>query len=280
MLSRNSHRPKSASAAQAWKCRGAGGIPDAPRPALPPRRQDAVSVAGGLHGRPGVRQGPGVPEQFSERVPGQVLHEHGERIRDIRMCFIGDSFVQGIGDPEYRGWVGRVLQATRGEITAFNLGIRRDTSEDVLRRCWREVEPRILPGADNRLVVSFGSNDMVEEDGRVRVAPSRCLDNLAALLDESEHRSIAALVVGPPPVIDAGQGHLRRTSELAEEMAAACRSRQVPCIATTRALAGDPTWTQEALAGDGAHPGSGGYDALAGIVLAGPWHAWLGLPGR
>ena len=75
------------------------------------------------------------------------------------MCFIGDSFVQGIGDPEYRGWVGRVLAATRDDVTAFNLGIRRNTSEDVLRRCWHEVLPRTLPEADNRLVISFGSND-------------------------------------------------------------------------------------------------------------------------
>lgn len=66
---------------------------------------------------------------------------------DLRICFIGDSFVQGIGDPEYRGWVGRVLTATDPGITAFNLGIRRNTSTDVLRRCWREVEPRVLPGS-------------------------------------------------------------------------------------------------------------------------------------
>lgn len=193
----------------------------------------------------------------------------------IRICFIGDSFVQGIGDPEHRGWVGRVLQATPGDVTGFNLGIRRNTSEDVLRRCWQEVEPRTLPGTDNRLVISFGSNDMVEEDGKVRVDPARCLDNLASLLAESKHRSIAALVVGPPPVIDAGEGHLRRTLELADEMAALCHSRQVPFIATTQALADNPTWTSEALAGDGAHPGSAGYQRLADIVLAGPWREWI-----
>jgi lysophospholipase L1-like esterase len=200
--------------------------------------------------------------------------------RDLRICFIGDSFVQGIGDPEYRGWVGRVLQATGGEVTAFNLGIRRNTSEDVLRRCWQEVAPRALPGADNRLVVSVGSNDMVEEDGKVRVAPARCLANLAALLDGSEQRAIAALVTGPPPVVGAGAGHLRRTIQLAEEMAVLCRSRRVPFIATTQALAKDPVWTEEALAGDGAHPGSGGYQQLADLVLVGAWQEWIAHPNR
>ncbi|GAB2741420.1 hypothetical protein GCM10010442_72130 [Kitasatospora kifunensis] len=196
------------------------------------------------------------------------------------MCFIGDSFVQGVGDPEYRGWVGRVLQATRGTVTAFNLGIRRNTSADVLRRCWQEVGPRTLPDADNRLVISFGSNDTITEDDRTRVDPARSLENLAALLDESEHRAVAALVVGPPPVIDAGEGHLRRTLRLADEMGALCRARRVPFIATTQALADDPGWTGEALAGDGAHPGRAGYQRLADLVLAGPWHEWIGQPDR
>lgn len=196
-------------------------------------------------------------------------------IGDIRVCFIGDSFVQGIGDPEHRGWVGRVLEATGTDITAFNLGIRRDTSEDVLRRCWREVLPRTLPGADNRLVVSFGSNDTVREDGAVRVAPARCLDNLASILDQARRRAVTPLVVGPPPVVDAGEEHLRRTARLADEMAALCRSHRVPFVRTTLALAQDPVWTREAMAGDGAHPGSGGYRRLADLVLADQWHQWL-----
>ncbi|MGW1377453.1 GDSL-type esterase/lipase family protein [Streptomyces sp. NPDC002446] len=197
---------------------------------------------------------------------------------DMRICFIGDSFVQGIGDPEHRGWVGRVLAATAGDLTAFNLGIRRNTSEDVLRRCWQEVLPRTLPGADNRLVVSFGSNDAIRENGAVRVDPARCLDNLASILEEARRRAIASLVVGPPPVIDAGEQHLRRTTELADEMTALCRSRHIPFIGTTLALADDPVWIREALAGDGAHPGGGGYQRLADLVLTGRWHEWITEP--
>jgi lysophospholipase L1-like esterase len=204
----------------------------------------------------------------------------GRMSRDLRICFIGDSFVQGIGDEKYRGWVGRVLEATPGHITFFNLGIRRNTSEDVLRRCWPEVLPRTLPDADNRLVISFGSNDSIEEDGKVRVDPARCLDNLASILDESQRRAIAPLVVGPPPVIDAGEQHLQRTARLAAEMAALCQSRHVQFIATTQDLAKDPTWTQSAMAGDGAHPGSGGYQRLADLILASQWHEWIARPGR
>ncbi|MGF0316251.1 GDSL-type esterase/lipase family protein [Nocardia fluminea] len=197
---------------------------------------------------------------------------------DLRICFIGDSFVQGIGDPEYRGWVGRVLAASGPGITAFNLGIRRNTSADVLRRCWREVEPRVLPDTDNRLVISFGSNDAVVEDGNVRVDRGQCLENLATLLSESRARAIHPLVIGPPPVIDGGAEHLRRTAELAGDMAELCGSREVPFIATTRQLAEDSIWTREAVAGDGAHPSSGGYQRLAELILGDRWHSWIARP--
>ncbi|MFE6922263.1 GDSL-type esterase/lipase family protein [Nocardia sp. NPDC057663] len=199
---------------------------------------------------------------------------------NLRIFFLGDSFVQGIGDPEYRGWAGRVLAETGTGMTAFNLGVRRNTSDDVLRRCWTEIETRIAPDADHRLVLSFGSNDAVEQDGVVRVDPDRCLANLATILDGARHRAIAPLIVGPPPVVDAGETHLRRTTTLAERMAALCRTHDVPFIATTTTLAEDPTWRAEALAGDGAHPGSGGYRRLADIVLVGGWHEWIAQPRR
>ncbi|MFD0331497.1 GDSL-type esterase/lipase family protein [Streptacidiphilus monticola] len=151
--------------------------------------------------------------------------------------------------------MGRVLEASGPDLTAFNLGIRRDTSDDVLSRWRQETAARFLPGADNRLVVSFGSNDMVEQgDGTLRVEPARSLANLAALLDSCGSRGICVLVVGPPPVADAGESHLLRTAELSDRMAALCDDRSVAFVPTTRALAADPVWTSEALSGDGAHP--------------------------
>lgn len=199
---------------------------------------------------------------------------------DLRIFFFGDSFVQGIGDPEYRGWVGRVLAATGAGTTAFNLGIRRNTSEDVLRRCWAEIEPREATDADQRLVLSFGANDAVEENGAVRVDPGRSLDNLATVLDGARQRAFAPLVVGPPPVIDAGEAHLARVTKLAEQMSALCHAQHVPFIDTTADLADDPTWRAEVLAGDGAHPGSGGYRRLADLVLDGGWREWIAQPRR
>ncbi|MGW6916616.1 GDSL-type esterase/lipase family protein [Kitasatospora sp. NPDC054939] len=197
-------------------------------------------------------------------------------ITDLRIVFVGDSFVQGIGDPEYRGWVGRVLEGSGAGITAFNLGVRRNTSADVLARWRPEWAARSVPGADHRLVVSFGANDAMLEDGRPRVAPADTLRNLATLLDGCRELGVRALVVGPPPVVDAGPGALERLAATADRMAELCTAQGVPFTPVTRELAADPVWTAEALAGDGAHPGAGGYRRLAGLVLAGPWRPWLG----
>ena len=52
---------------------------------------------------------------------------------DLRLCFVGDSFVNGTNDPDYLGWTGRVSILARGRghmLTCYNLGVRRDTSSD------------------------------------------------------------------------------------------------------------------------------------------------------
>ena len=55
----------------------------------------------------------------------------------MRLCFIGDSLVNGTGDPTGLGWVGRVTASARRrghDVTTYNLGIRRDTSADIAAR--------------------------------------------------------------------------------------------------------------------------------------------------
>jgi lysophospholipase L1-like esterase len=49
----------------------------------------------------------------------------------------------------------------------------------------------------------------------------------------------------------------------------------VPYVATFTALVAEPRWTEEVRRGDGAHPGSGGYDLLADLVLP-TWRRWWG----
>ena len=61
----------------------------------------------------------------------------------MRICFIGDSFVNGTGDDDCLGWTGRICSAARRrgrDITLYNLGIRRDTTADIAARWEREAK--------------------------------------------------------------------------------------------------------------------------------------------
>ena len=64
----------------------------------------------------------------------------------MHVCFVGDSLVNGMGDPECLGWAGRLIVAARRQghdVTHDNLGIRRDTSADVRARWADEVGRRL-----------------------------------------------------------------------------------------------------------------------------------------
>ncbi|WP_433600223.1 hypothetical protein ACQPXH_32585 [Nocardia sp. CA-135953] len=84
------------------------------------------------------------------------------------MCFIGDSFVAGVGDPQCLGWVGRLAARTYANgrpATSYNLGVRRQ----ILGRWQTECASRFPDGSDARSVVSFGVNDTTFIDGQLTV---------------------------------------------------------------------------------------------------------------
>jgi acyl-CoA thioesterase I len=196
---------------------------------------------------------------------------------DRRVFFVGDSFVAGVGDPEHRGWVGRLAARSDGEgvpITVYNLGVRRDTSEDVRRRWPDEVAVRRAAGSEERMVLSFGVNDTTADGDLPRVAPERSVANLRAVVDGAASVGLPLLVVGPAPVGDPVQN--RRIAALDDRFHAACVEAAVPYVAVHAALEAEPVWADEVGRGDGSHPGATGYALLAELVLP-AWRRWLGV---
>ena len=196
-------------------------------------------------------------------------------VPDVRVCFLGDSFTAGVGDPTGAGWVGPVAAAARGagrDLTAYALGVRRDTSVDVARRWLAETSWRLRDGDRYGVVVAVGLNDVVLQDGRPRVSRERSLTALAEVLDGAAAGGWPALVVGPPPVSDAGES--ARAADLSAGMGEVCAARVVPFVDTT-GLALDPVWIAEVAAGDAYHPSTRGYARLAALVQP-VVERWLG----
>lgn len=135
--------------------------------------------------------------------PRGSLEGRASMASDLRVCFLGDSFVAGTGDPDHLGWAGRLAARTHHAgwpLTVYNLGVRRQTSTEVRNRWLGECSARLPTGCDGRLVISFGVNDTSFEDGRLRVDTANSVESLAELLNGARTAGWAVLVVGPPPV--------------------------------------------------------------------------------
>ncbi|NDJ17253.1 GDSL-type esterase/lipase family protein [Myxacorys almedinensis] len=194
----------------------------------------------------------------------------------MRVCFLGDSFVNGTGDPEYLGWVGRLCgsaRQTRPDLTSYNLGIRRETSRQLRQRWRQEVALRLPAEVEGRLVFSFGANDTTVENGRQRLATVDSLDHLRAILTEAK-AGFPVLMIGAPAIAD--PEHTARIETLSHKMAIVCHSLSVPYLDTVSTLKRSEVWMQEVAAGDGAHPGAAGYAAFAELVENwAAWQAWV-----
>lgn len=195
----------------------------------------------------------------------------------MRICFIGDSLVNGTGDPTFLGWVGRVAAAARRrghDLTAYNLGIRRDTSADIAAR-WQEETARRLPAdGDGRLVFCFGGNDCLAAAGGPRVPHEQSLANARAVLGAARQRH-PTLMLGPAPLYleDAGA----RIAALSRAYGALCGELGLPYLDLYTPLAAVGLWRLELAIGDGAHPGAAGYALVADLVEGWPaWRQWFG----
>ena len=195
----------------------------------------------------------------------------------IRVCFIGDSFVNGTGDDECLGWVGRACAAMRragNDVTCYNLGIRRDTTADVLRRWKREAEARLPPEHNAGLVFSFGANDgCLDDEGRsVRVPHAQSVANARAILSPARDW-LPTLMVGPLPVGDTEAD--ARIADLSAAFSSLCATLHVPYLEVFHFARGSTAWTREAAAGDTAHPNIRGYALIAAAFSEWPaWRAW------
>jgi acyl-CoA thioesterase-1 len=193
---------------------------------------------------------------------------------DLRVCFIGDSFVAGVGDPEHLGWVGRLAaRSSRAgcPLTAYNLGVRRQTSRDVSHRWLLECQQRLPETADGRVVVSFGVNDTTDDGTGPRVPADESGSHLADMLHQAAERGWVALVVGPPPVADAQ--HNQRIEHLDALFRTGCPEAAVPYVSVLSRCAATSPRARRSSGGDGAHPAAGGYQHLAKLVWP-TWHGW------
>lgn len=193
-------------------------------------------------------------------------------MRDVRICYVGDSFVNGTGDPTKLGWTGRLSQNSQNnnlDITHYNLGIRRETSGDILKRWEAECHARLPEVSENKVVFSFGVNDTVMENGQKRVSLAKSIENAKTILVRAS-KKYDVIMIGLPPIDDEEQNKMIK--ELDIEYQALCHTLEIPYLSIFSKLANDQIWKNEVLSNDGAHPRDKGYEILANHIKN--WSGW------
>ncbi|MBD2627047.1 GDSL-type esterase/lipase family protein [Trichormus variabilis] len=192
---------------------------------------------------------------------------------EVRICFVGESFVNGTGDPECLGWTGRICVSANKkgyDITYYNLGVRRETSTELKNRWLREVSYRLSQEYDSRVVFCFGVNDTTMENDKIRVSLTESIVNIHSILSEAQ-QLYPILVVSPPPIGDEEQN--QRISDLSQEFSLLCQGLNIPYLDVFSKLINSKIWLEEVKNNDGAHPRTAGYTEFAQIVEN--WDAWL-----
>lgn len=196
----------------------------------------------------------------------------------MRICFFGDSFTQGSGDDACLGWVGCISADARRQgvdLTSYNLGVRRDTSEDIRKRWHAEATARLPAGSDTRLVFAFGNNDVALGSDKLDELATSITSNAKEILAPATQMA-PTLLIGPVPQT-ASSNAATRIDVIYDKLEQAAAEFEVPFLDLRPAPAAVwDVWHAEAKQGDGAHPNEGGYRALAGYIGRWPaWQSWL-----
>jgi lysophospholipase L1-like esterase len=205
-----------------------------------------------------------------------------------RICFVGDAFTASAGDETALGWVGRLAAgewAKGHDVTAYNLGVRGNSTRLIMRRWRAECEARLPPAARGRLVFMFGGNDAKEEVGRgVEVPLAESVANARAILGAAA-QWLPTLWIGLlpmneslayPRVLDGPQYRFsnQRQAEYNSGYAAVAAELGIPFLDLHTPLLADPAWPALTQAGDGSNPAGAGYAHIAAMIAG--WPAWRG----
>ena len=216
------------------------------------------------------------PPQYSASAPSAVF-------------FVGDSITLGWRDEDFGGWPVRLIATlpSKRTVTAYNLGVRGDTSEGVSARWQAEVDRRRSITTSTAIVFAFGANDAkVHPNGEPFVPLETTRRNTAQILAAAigDHQ---VLFVGPAPVEEGALARVinpdgdapvptnRQVSAVSAVIGAEAARAGVAYFDLAHSLGDDEAWFDALRETDGIHPPGRGHDIIAGLIAA--WEPWNAL---
>jgi lysophospholipase L1-like esterase len=203
-----------------------------------------------------------------------------------RICFIGASTVEGLGDETGQGWVGRLTAARRNQgkpYIPFYLGVRGQTLQQIADRAHQECKVRITSKSNDLIVLGTGVNDIARVDSKPRTKSEDVLNTFAQLIDTLTGLS-KLIVVGPFPVHEPKMPFYSSVTdlnlcfqnndirEISKAYGEKCESKGIPYLNLFGDLLICDDYQKGLKLGDGLHSNSDGYHAVADLVEN--WSPW------
>jgi lysophospholipase L1-like esterase len=192
---------------------------------------------------------------------------------NISFTFIGDSFIEGFGDIKNLGWCRRIINIIQNnnpsfQIDYYNLGLRGDTSSQILSRFTRETKTLQLNNKHNILILSFGTNDCISVGDTQRVTFKKSVDNLKNLIESSKEDFNEVLFITPPFLaIDELNDKLKTLIPLYIET---LDTLNINYINLFELLKNNEPWIHDILSTDLVHPSDEGYEELTNLIYNHP----------
>ncbi|WP_419901905.1 GDSL-type esterase/lipase family protein [Kiloniella sp.] len=195
-----------------------------------------------------------------------------------RVCFVGASIMEGMGDEEKLGMPGRLARLeTQNDtpIIHYNLGVRGQTIREISARATAECNARLVTPETDFIVFATGSNDFARtETGIPRTPRHRAMKHFRELV--LDLRRIAPLMVfGPTPVDEEKMPFLSSLTGMsfdfnnedllggADEYQKICEEEKIPFLNMHKALNKDRDYMEGLRNNDGLHSTGIGYQAMA-----------------
>ena len=182
--------------------------------------------------------------------------------------FFGDSVTLGVNDAPAGGWVSRLAgkAAEKGlnvpPDTFYNLGVRKNSSRDILARWEVEYKARAMEGCPATLVFCFGTVDMATPNAMPNVAVGESAANAREMLVKAKEFGSVVFVSAPPVK---NEEHRQRLEALCTAYAAIAKAVDVPFVDIFHPLM-EAGYVDDLA--DGVHPGPRGNELIAELLAS------------
>lgn len=196
------------------------------------------------------------------------------------ILFIGDSYINAIGDKTLMGWAGHIIKSlytqADSQWVAYTLGVGGNSSADIAARWEQEAKHRLsATSGPCKLVFAFGVNDAaLDQHKKTRLSLQETHFHAQTIFSKALTYG-QVLSIGPAPVLPARRNP-EAIAHIDHILQDVCHQYSLPYISLLEPLSHSSQWHDNLQQNDGLHPDATGYKIIADLIAHHPtWKRYL-----